>query len=80
MCLSIPAKVISVEGHMARASIGNNITDVSLQLVENVIPGDYVLLHAGFAIEVINEQEAMETIKLLNEVYGEQDPPMDSII
>ncbi len=40
-------------------------------LVEKANIGDYVLLHTGFALEIINEKEAKETIKLLNEVYGD---------
>ncbi len=70
MCLSIPAKIISIDGVKAKVSIGNTISEASLQLVENAEIGDYVLLHTGFAIEIINEKEAFETIKLLNEVYG----------
>ncbi|MFA8436056.1 MAG: HypC/HybG/HupF family hydrogenase formation chaperone [Marinifilaceae bacterium] len=75
MCLSIPAKVISIEGEKAKVSIGNTISEASLQLVENVQIGDFVLLHTGFAIEVIDEKQAMETINLLNEVYGNSDDP-----
>ena len=71
MCLSIPAKIVSIDGNIARVSIGSTIAQASLQLIENAKIGDYVLLHTGFAIEIINEKEAMETIKLLNEVYGD---------
>ena len=71
MCLSIPAKIVSINGNIARVAIGSTVTQASLQLVENAKIGDYVLLHTGFAIEIINEKEAMETIKLLNEVYGD---------
>lgn len=70
MCLSIPAKVISIEGNMAKVSIGGSVTNASLQLIEDVNVGDYVLLHTGFAIEKIDETEAEETMKLLNEIGG----------
>jgi len=70
MCLSIPAKIVSIDGHMAKVSIGNTISDASLQLVENAQIGDYVLLHTGFAIEILNEEQADETLRLLNEIYG----------
>ena len=70
MCLSIPAKIIEIENQMAKVSIGNVISEASLQLVEDAKIGDYVLLHTGFAIEIINEKEANETIRLLNEVYS----------
>lgn len=73
MCLSIPAKIVSIEGEMAKVELGNNIINASLQLVENAKPGDYVLLHTGFAIELIDETEATERLNLLREVYGDNE-------
>jgi hydrogenase expression/formation protein HypC len=68
MCLSIPAKVLSIEGNLAEVSIGGSTTKASLQLVEDVKVGDYVLLHTGFAIEKIDEKEAAETMRLIKEI------------
>ena len=68
MCLSIPAKIISIEGEKARVSLGGAEYNAALDLLENVQVGDYVLLHSGFAIQKIDEKEAMETIRLLNEI------------
>ncbi len=68
MCLSIPAKIISIEGNMAKASIGGTIIDAGLHLVENVKPGDYVLIHTGYALQIISEEEAMETLKTIREL------------
>ena len=68
MCLSVPAKVISIKEEMAEVSIGGTIYTASLQLVEDVNIGDYVLLHTGFAIQKISEEDAEETIKLLREI------------
>ncbi|MBN1791033.1 MAG: HypC/HybG/HupF family hydrogenase formation chaperone [Bacteroidales bacterium] len=76
MCLSIPAKVLSVEGNMARASVGGAIVNASLHLVDDVIPGDYILIHTGFALQKISEEEALETMRLfeeLNRANGEND-------
>jgi len=73
MCLSIPAKIVSIDGDMAKVSIGNTISNASLQLVENARIGDFVLLHTGFAIEILNAEQADETIRLLNEIYGNID-------
>ena len=76
MCLSIPAKVLSVEGNMARASVGGAIVNASLHLVDDVIPGDYILIHTGFALQKISEEEALETMRLfeeLNRVSREND-------
>jgi hydrogenase expression/formation protein HypC len=68
MCLSIPAKVISVRGDMAEVSVGGAVFSAGLQMVENVGVGDYILLHAGFAIEKLNEEDALETLRLLKEM------------
>jgi hydrogenase expression/formation protein HypC len=68
MCLSVPARVVSVDGEMAEVSVGGAIFRAGLQMVENVRAGDYVLLHAGFAIEKLNEEDALETLRLLKEM------------
>lgn len=68
MCLSIPAKVIEINGNMADVSVGGTIFKAGLQMVEDVEVGDYILLHTGFAIQKISEDEALETIRLLNEI------------
>ncbi|MEN8117699.1 MAG: HypC/HybG/HupF family hydrogenase formation chaperone [Bacteroidota bacterium] len=72
MCLSIPAKIISIEGDKARVSVGGAEYNAALNLVEDAKVGDYVLLHSGFAIQIINEEEAMETMSLLNEVIEKE--------
>jgi hydrogenase expression/formation protein HypC len=69
MCLGIPAKVISIEESMADVEVGGAIRKVNIQLLSEVKIGDYVLLHAGFAIQKIDEKEAEETLKLLEELY-----------
>jgi hydrogenase expression/formation protein HypC len=68
MCLSIPAQVIKIEGQMADVSIGGAIFKAGLHMVENVNIGDYILLHAGFAIQKISEKEALVTLNLLKEM------------
>ena len=68
MCLSIPAKVVEINDNIANVSVGGTIFKAGLQLVEDVKIGDYVLLHTGFAIQKISEKEALETLKLLNEI------------
>lgn len=66
--MSIPARVISVKGSVAEVSAGGSIFKAGLQMVDNVNVGDYILLHAGFAIQKISEEEAAETLKLLKEM------------
>lgn len=68
MCLSVPAEIISIDGQMAKASVGGAIREISLQLVENVSPGDFVLLHTGYALEKISKEEAAETLRMLEEL------------
>jgi hydrogenase expression/formation protein HypC len=68
MCLSLPARIISIEGDMGQVSVGGVVFRAGLQMVEGVKVGDYVLLHAGFAIEKMKEEEAMETLRLLKEM------------
>jgi hydrogenase expression/formation protein HypC len=68
MCLSVPAKIVSIQGEMAVVSIGGVEVNASIQLMEKVEIGDYVLLHAGFAIQKLNEEEANETFRLLKEL------------
>jgi len=68
MCLSVPALVVKIEEQMADVSVGGAIFRAGLQMVENISVGDYVLLHAGFAIQKISEEEAIETLNLLNEL------------
>jgi hydrogenase expression/formation protein HypC len=68
MCLSIPVKIISIEGEMAEVSAGGTIFRAGLQMIEDASPGDYVLLHAGFAIQKISEAEALETLSIIREM------------
>ena len=68
MCLSIPARVVDINGNLADVSVGGAIFKAGLQMVENVEVGDYILLHTGFAIQKISEDEALETFRLLKEI------------
>jgi len=69
MCLSVPAKVIEIDGDAGRADVDGNVVDVNLMMVEGVSVGDYVLVHAGFAIQRYEREQALETIRLLREVF-----------
>ena len=68
MCLSVPARIIAINGSMADVSAGGAMFKAGLQMVEDVKVGDYILLHAGFAIQKISEKEAAETLELLKEM------------
>ena len=67
MCLSIPAKVISISNEMAKVSVGGAEYEANLQMVEDVKVGDYILLHTGFAIEKLSEEDAIESLKVFEE-------------
>jgi hydrogenase expression/formation protein HypC len=68
MCLSIPAKIVSINGDLADVSAGGAIFKAGLQMIENARVGDYILLHAGFAIQKLSEKEAEETLRLFEEI------------
>jgi hydrogenase expression/formation protein HypC len=68
MCLAIPALIKKIEGQQAIADIEGVTREISLQLTPEARVGDYVLLHTGYAISVIDAEEAEETLKLLREM------------
>ena len=74
MCLGIPGKVEEIKGELATVSFGSVRREVDIRLLEDVEVGEYVLVHAGFAINKINQQEAEETLALIREiaVLGEE--------
>ncbi len=68
MCLAIPAKVISVEpDDMALVSVENVRKRISTALLDGVTPGDYVLVHVGYALHRLSEEEAAHTLLLMAE-------------
>jgi len=68
MCLAIPARVVSIDGSTAKVDFGGGVTrEVNIMLVD-VKVGEYVLVHAGYAIQVIDKKAAEETIELWNQI------------
>ena len=68
MCLAIPAKVITINNNMGTIDMEGTQREVSLLLLEDAKIGDYVIVHAGFAIHKIDEAEAMASLKVLREL------------
>jgi hydrogenase expression/formation protein HypC len=68
MCLAIPALIKSVEGTSAAVEIAGVEREISVALTPEARVGDYVLVHTGFAIGVVDEEEAQETLRLLEEL------------
>lgn len=68
MCLAIPARVVGVKGESAQVDFGGGVLrEVNVTLVD-AKAGGYVLVHAGYAIHVLSEEEAQETLRLWNEI------------
>jgi hydrogenase expression/formation protein HypC len=67
MCLAIPSKIVSIDNEMAVLDVDGVKRNASLLLLEDAQVGDYVIVHAGFAIQKIDEQAARETVELLRE-------------
>ncbi|MCP4673972.1 MAG: HypC/HybG/HupF family hydrogenase formation chaperone [Deltaproteobacteria bacterium] len=68
MCLAVPMSIMSMEGDMGRVHSAGVEMNVSLALVEDVKVGDYVIVHAGFAIQSLSPEEARETLAILERV------------
>ncbi len=68
MCVAIPMKVVEVLGDRGIVEAGGIQHEIGLHLLQNVKVGDYVLVHAGFAIQKVDEKEAQETLALLKEM------------
>ncbi len=69
--MGIPGRVEEVKGEEAVVSFGGTRRSVRLDLVDNVAIGDYVIVHAGFAIEVLDQETAIEMLEALKEVFKE---------
>jgi len=68
MCLSVPGKVVEIQNNTAKVEVGGVIRDVSMDVCPDVVVGEYVLIHTGFAIQKLDEQEALETLDLLRKM------------
>lgn len=68
MCLGIPMKVVAKSGDNAVVDSGGTRREISMSLTKGVKIGDYVIVHAGFAIEKLDEKRARETLEMLKEI------------
>ncbi|MCK4359974.1 MAG: HypC/HybG/HupF family hydrogenase formation chaperone [Candidatus Cloacimonetes bacterium] len=71
MCLAVPYKIISKQDIKAIADVLGVQKEIDIRILDDVEVNDYVLVHAGFAIQKMNQEEAQETLKLLNELCQE---------
>ena len=73
MCLAVPMQLLEVEGEHGLVEMGGIRRKVNLSFVEDAQPGDYVVVHTGFAITRMDEAEAAETLRLLRECIEKSD-------
>ena len=77
MCLAVPGKIIELDAssgiHMGKADFGGVVREICLEALPEAALGDYVIVHAGFALNLLSEEEAQETLKLLNELASVND-------
>jgi hydrogenase expression/formation protein HypC len=72
MCLAVPGEVKSVDGVVAKVDFGGVTRTANLSLVDAKI-GDYVIVHAGYAIQVLDREEAEKTLEVFRELLGQED-------
>jgi len=76
MCLAIPGKIVEIvdeENRIAKVEIGGVRRGVNIGMLDDVVIGDYVLVHVGFAMSKVDEKEAHETLRLLQELGSYQE-------
>ena len=68
MCLGIPMKITEINGLRAKAEVSGVESEIGLQLIPDVQVGDYVIVHAGFGIEILDEKTALETLEMMKQM------------
>jgi len=68
MCLAIPARILRIEGNLALVDMAGVKREADIRMVSNARVGEYILIHAGFAIEKIAKKDAQETLRLFREI------------
>lgn len=69
MCLAVPGEVMHIDGMRGEINFSGAYRKVDLTLVDGVKVGDYVLVHAGCAIQIVSPEEALETLKLFDQIW-----------
>ncbi len=74
MCLAIPARIIEIKERMATVDMDGTRRQASLLLLDEALVGDYVIVHAGFAIHKIDEAQALESLSILRDLAATLSP------
>ena len=77
MCLAVPMRIVRLEGDFALCEIDGVQRNASVRMIENPCIGDFVLVHAGYAIEKLQEDEAQETLRLFREISPDPETPFE---
>lgn len=72
MCLAVPSKIIEINGPMAKVDVDGVVREASIMLLEDAGVGDYVIVHAGFAISKVNEEAALQTLEDMRTILALQ--------
>ena len=72
MCLAIPAKIIEINDKIAKVDVDGVIRETSIMLIDDVKIGDYVIVHAGFAINILDEEAALQTLEYLRDILASE--------
>ena len=80
MCLAIPGKILKISGNSALIDFDGIQQNVIIALIQNPEVGKFVIVHAGYAIEIMDEKDVLEAIELWKELAEEQDLDLTDII
>jgi len=72
MCLAVPSKIIEINDQVAKVDVDGVIRETSIMLMDDVKIGDYVIVHAGFAINKIDEEAALQTLEDMRSILAEE--------
>lgn len=70
MCLAIPVRIIELRGDMAVGEVGGVQREISVLMTPEAKVGDYVIVHAGFALQILDQEEAKENLRILRQMAG----------
>ena len=70
LCYAVPGKVVEIDGEVGIVDFGNDVRREVVLAMVDAKPGDYVLVHAGYAIKVLDEEEAKKTLELYSQILG----------
>ncbi len=73
MCLAVPSKIIEINDKVAKVDVDGVIRETSLMLLDDAKIGDYVIVHAGFAISKVDEQAALQTLEDMRNILAWED-------